>query len=78
MEEIYGKDLKPLDLTDGHMHRQIFHIDKPEANREKNLVLILLAVLVALVLWSSFWLLVKLALFGATVFGIYVLLRRYL
>jgi hypothetical protein len=60
------------------MHRRIFHIDKPEVNREKNLVLILLAVLVALVLWSSFWLLVKLALFGVTVFAIYVLLKRHL
>ncbi|MFB3763954.1 MAG: hypothetical protein ACE14P_01755 [Methanotrichaceae archaeon] len=60
------------------MHRRIFNINEPEVNREKNLVLILLAVLAALVLWSSFWLLVKLALFGATVFVIYMLLRRYL
>jgi hypothetical protein len=60
------------------MHRQIFHFDEPELNREKNLVLILLAVLAALVLWSSFWLLVKLALFGATVFVIYTLLKRHL
>ncbi len=60
------------------MHRRIFNINEPEVNREKNLVLILLAVLAALVLWSSFWLLVKLALFGATVFVIYTLLKRYL
>ena len=60
------------------MHRRIFNINEPEANREKNLVLILLAVLAALVLWSSFWILVKLALFGATVFVIYMLLKRYL
>lgn len=60
------------------MHRRIFNINEPEACREKNLVLILLAVLAALVLWNSFWILVKLALFGATVFVIYMLLKRYL
>ncbi len=60
------------------MHRRIFNINEPEVNREKNLVLILLAVLAALVLWNSFWILVKLALFGATVFVIYMLLKRYL
>ncbi len=60
------------------MHRQIFNINEREVNREKNLVLILLAVLAAIVLWSSFWLLVKVALFGATVFVIYMLLKRYL
>lgn len=62
------------------MHRRMFdfNFDEPKVNREKNLVLILLAVLVALVLWSSFWLLVKLALFAATVFVIYMLLKRYL
>ncbi len=60
------------------MHRRIFNINEPEMNREKNLVLILLAVLAALVLWSSFWFLVKLALFGVTVFAIYMLLKRYL
>jgi len=60
------------------MHRRIFNINDPKVNREKNLVLILLAVLVALVLWSSFWFLVKLALFGVTVFVIYTLLKRYL
>ncbi len=60
------------------MHRQIFDINEPEASREKNLVLILLAVLAALVLWNSFWILVKVALFGVTVFVIYMLLKRYL
>lgn len=60
------------------MHRRIFDINEPQASREKNLVLILLAVLAALVLWNSFWILVKLALFGATVFVIYMLLKRYL
>lgn len=60
------------------MNRRIFNINGPEANREKNLVLILLAVLAALVLWSSFWFLVKLVLFAATVFVIYMLLKRYL
>ena len=62
----------------GHMHRRIFNINGPEVNREKNLVLILLAVLAALVLWSSFWFLIKLALFGVTVFVIYMLLKHYL
>ena len=60
------------------MHRRIFNINDPEVNREKNLVLILLAVLAALVLWSSFWFLIKLALFGVTVFAIYMLLKHYL
>ena len=60
------------------MHRRIFNINDPEVNREKNLVLILLAVLAALVLWSSFWFLIKLALFGVTVFVIYMLLKHYL
>ena len=60
------------------MHRRIFNINEPEVNREKNLVLILLAVLAALVLWSSFWFLIKLALFGVTVFVIYMLLKHYL
>lgn len=60
------------------MHRRIFNIDRPGMNREKNLVLVLLAVLAALVLWNSFWLLVKLALFAATVYVIYILFKRYL
>ena len=46
-------------------------------SREKNLVLILLAVIVALILWNSFWSLAQLALFIAIVYMIYYALKRY-
>jgi hypothetical protein len=51
---------------------------KPAMTREKNLVLILLAVLVAMLLWSSFWLLWRLAAFAIIVYVIYLLLKHYL
>jgi hypothetical protein len=50
----------------------------PAMTREKNLVLILLAVLVAIVLWNSFWLLWRLAVFALIVYVIYLLLKHYL
>jgi len=50
----------------------------PALSREKNLVLMLLAILVALVLWNSFWLLWRLALFAFTVYLIYHVLKHYL
>ena len=46
-------------------------------SREKNLVLILLAILVALILWNSFWSLARLALFVAIVYSIYQTLKHY-
>jgi len=45
---------------------------------KKNLVLILLAILVAILLWSSFWLLWRLAVFAFIVYVIYQLLKHYL
>jgi len=47
-------------------------------SREKNLVLILLAILVALILWNSFWSLVRLALFIGVVYIVYQALKRYI
>ncbi len=47
-------------------------------SREKNLVLVLLAVLVALVLWNSFWLLWRITLFAVTVYVIYLVLKHTL
>jgi len=49
----------------------LFNMPNPAMSREKNLVLILLAILVALVLWNSFWLLWRLALFAVMVYIIY-------
>jgi hypothetical protein len=62
----------------GNMHRRLFNVPNLALSREKNLVLILLAILVALVLWNSFWLLWRLALFAVTVYVIYHILKHYL
>jgi multidrug resistance efflux pump len=59
------------------MHRGNFRLPKPGLSREKNLVLILLAILVALVLWGTFWWMVRLALFIVIVYVIYLVLREY-
>jgi hypothetical protein len=53
-------------------------IPQPAMTREKNLVLILLAILVAILLWNSFWLLWRLAVFALIVYVIYQLLKHYL
>jgi len=50
---------------------------QPALSREKNLVLILLAILVALVLWNTFWWLVRLMLFVVIVYAIYLILKHY-
>jgi hypothetical protein len=60
------------------MHRRLFNVPNLALSREKNLVLILLAILVALVLWNSFWMLWRLALFAVTVYAIYHVLKHYL
>ena len=59
------------------MHRGNFRLPKPGLSREKNLVLVLLAILVALVLWGTFWWMVRLALFIVIVYIIYLVLREY-
>ena len=59
------------------MHRRMF--DAPShMSREKNLVLILLAILITLLLWNSFWILLRLALFVVIAYVIYMLLRTRL
>ena len=59
------------------MPRRIYKLQQTTMSREKNLVLILLAVIVALILWNSFWSLAKLALFIAIVYLIYYALKQY-
>ena len=59
------------------MPRRIYKLQQSAMSREKNLVLILLAVIVALILWNSFWSLAKLALFIAIVYLIYYALKQY-
>jgi hypothetical protein len=46
-------------------------------SRERKLLLILLAVLIALVLWNSIWLLWRLAVFAVIVYAVYILLKHY-
>jgi hypothetical protein len=59
------------------MHRGNFSLPSPGLSREKNLVLILLAILVALVLWGTFWWLMRIALFVVVVYIIYLVLKQY-
>jgi hypothetical protein len=40
-------------------------------------VLILLAVLMALILWNAFWWLMRVAIFVAVVYIIYLILKHY-
>ncbi len=60
------------------MHRGRCRLPGSGLSREKNLILILLAVLVALVLWNTFWWLARIALFVVIVYIIYLALREYL
>ena len=60
------------------MHGENFRLPRSGLSREKNLILILLAVLVALVLWNTFWWLARIALFVVIVYIIYLVLREYL
>ena len=59
------------------MHSPIFSLPQPAMSREKNLVLILLAVLMALVLWNAFWWLMRIAIFVVVVYVIYLILKHY-
>ncbi|HUI40302.1 MAG TPA: hypothetical protein VLY86_05195 [Methanothrix sp.] len=54
-----------------------FGLSQPALSREKNLVLVLLAILVALILWNSFWFLWRIAIFVVTVYVIYLLLKHF-
>jgi len=59
------------------MHRRFFNLPRHAMSREKNLMLILMAILVALVLWNAFWWLMRVALFIVIVYIIYLVLKRY-
>jgi hypothetical protein len=60
------------------MNLRIFDFPSSGQSREKNLLLFLLAVLIALVLWNSLWLLWRLAVFAVIVYAVYILLKHYL
>ncbi len=60
------------------MHRRIFNAPQSTMRREKNLALILIAILVTLILWNSFWLLWRLALFAIIAYIVYQILKQYL
>lgn len=60
------------------MNRRTFDLPTSGQSREKNLLLILLAVLIALVLWNSIWLLWRLTVFAVIVYGVYIVLKHYL
>ncbi|MDD1732605.1 MAG: hypothetical protein LUQ53_01355 [Methanothrix sp.] len=60
------------------MHGGNFKLPRSGMSREKNLILILLALLAALVLWNTFWWLARIALFIVIVYIIYLVLREYL
>ncbi|MGB7570348.1 MAG: hypothetical protein WBL87_01170 [Methanothrix sp.] len=60
------------------MHGGNFKLPRSGMSREKNLILILMALLAALVLWNTFWWLARIALFIVIVYIIYLVLREYL
>lgn len=60
------------------MPRRGYKLQQLGMSHEKNLVLILLAVLVTLILWNSFWSLAKLALFLAVAYIVYQVLKQYI
>jgi len=73
-----GKTINTTTVDALNMHRGDFRLPRPGLSREKNLVLILLAILAALILWGTFWWLVRIALFVVIVFIIYQVLKEYL
>jgi hypothetical protein len=54
-----------------------FSLPRPSLSREKNLVLILLAILTGLILWNTFWWLMRIVLFVVVVYIIYQVLKQY-
>jgi hypothetical protein len=60
------------------MERRNFSLLRPVLSREKNLVLILLAVLTAVLLWNTFWWLVRIVLFVVVVYTTYQILKHYI
>jgi hypothetical protein len=59
------------------MDRRNFSLPRPALSREKNLVLILLAILTAVILWNTFWWLMRIVLFVVIVYTIYQILKHY-
>ncbi len=59
------------------MQRRNFSLPRPALSREKNLVLILLAILTAVILWNTFWWLMRIVLFVVIVYAIYQILKHY-
>jgi hypothetical protein len=59
------------------MQRRNFSLPRPALTREKNLVLILLAVLTAVILWNTFWWMMRIVLFVVIVYTIYQILKHY-
>lgn len=55
-----------------------YSLPKPGLSREKNLVLILLAILAAVLLWNTFWWLMRIVLFLVIVYIIYQVLKHYI
>ena len=78
MIQIQGKMINTTLGMLQSMHRGRYRLPGSGLSREKNLILILLAVLVALVLWNTFWWLARIALFVVIVYIIYLVLREYL
>ncbi len=60
------------------MHRRDYCLPGRRYSREKNLILILLAVLAAILLWNTFWWLMRIALFVVIVYIIYKVLKQYI
>ena len=75
---IQGKMINTSLLMLQGMHRGRYRLPGSGLSREKNLILILLAVLAALVLWNTFWWLARITLFVVIVYIIYLVLREYL
>jgi len=59
------------------MDRRNFSLPQPGLSREKNLVLILLAILAAVLLWNTFWWLMRIVVFIVIVYTIYEILKHY-
>jgi len=76
--EIWGKMINTTLWMLQGMHGANFKLPRSGMSREKNLILILLALLAALVLWNTFWWLARIALFIVIVYIIYLVLREYL
>jgi hypothetical protein len=76
--QFMGKTINTTVVDDPCMDRRNFSLPNSGLSREKNLVLILLAVLTAVLLWNTFWWLMRIVLFVVVVYTIYQVLKHYL